>query len=278
MRSSRWLVLPLLVVTALGCGRARTTAGPVPDTGAAIRGALAGPHRAAENRVRDGARHPEETLIFFGLRPDMTVVELWPGNGWYTEVLAPVLRDRGKLVVATPDPNSANANRARYAKQFRDRIAASPDVFRGVTLATLDGNATDLGAPGSADLVLTFRNTHGWVNDDVDDDVYAAAFRVLKPGGVFGVVQHRARPGADPKKAAKTGYVPEAYVVSVAEAAGFRLDARSEINANPKDTTAHPDGVWSLPPVLRGGEKNRAKYVAIGESDRMTLRFVKPAS
>ncbi|MCW5891196.1 MAG: class I SAM-dependent methyltransferase [bacterium] len=275
------LALSLVLVAALGCGKTRpapTAAAPVDGTAAALQASLAGPQRSAENRARDGARHPYETLTFFGLRENMTVVELWPGNGWYTEVLAPVLRGKGKLVAATTDPNSPMPNRVRYAKEFRDRLAAQPEVFGEVVVTSIEGTGGDLGAPGSADLVLTFRNTHGWVNDGVDADVYAAAFAVLKPGGVFGVVQHRAKPGTDPKVTAKTGYLSEEFVIRTAEAAGFRLDARSEINANPKDTTDHPEGVWSLPPVLRGGDKDRAKYVAIGESDRMTLRFVKPAS
>jgi predicted methyltransferase len=274
-------VLPLVVAATLGCGKARPPAtATAPDgTAAALQASLAGPQRSPENRARDGARHPYETLTFFGLRENMTVVELWPGNGWYTEVLAPVLKGKGKLVAATPDPNSPNPNRARYAKESRDRLAAQPDVFGEVVVTSIDSTGgMNLGAPGSADMVLTFRNTHGWVTEGIDADVYRAAFEVLKPGGVFGVVQHRAKPGVDPKASAKTGYLPEQYVIETAEAAGFRLDARSEINANPKDTTVHPDGVWSLPPSLRGGEKTAAEYRAIGESDRMTLRFVKPAS
>lgn len=275
-------VLLLVLAAALGCGKARPTppaAASADGTAAALAAAIAGPQRSADNRARDAARHPVETLAFFGLRDDMTVVELWPGNGWYTEILAPVLKGKGTLVAATPDPNGPNANRARYAKDFRARLAAQPDVFGEVVVTSIDRTGgMSLGAPASADLVLTFRNTHGWVNDGIDDDVYRAAFEVLKPGGVFGVVQHRARPGTDARTTAKTGYVSEQHVIATAEAAGFRLDARSEINANPKDTTGHPDGVWSLPPVLRGGAQTAAEYRAIGESDRMTLRFVKPAS
>lgn len=275
-------LLPFVVAAGLGCGKTSPTpkaAAPADGTAAALQASLAGPQRSAENRARDGWRHPYETLTFFGLRENMTVVELWPGNGWYTEVLAPVLKGKGKLVAATTDPNSSNANRARYAKEFRARLASQPEVFGEVVVTSIDATGgMNLGAPGSADMVITFRNTHGWANDGIDDDVYKAAFDVLKPGGVFGVVQHRAKPGTDPKTSAKTGYVSEEYVIKTAEAAGFRLDARSEINANPRDTTVHPDGVWSLPPALRGGDKNRAEYLAIGESDRMTLRFVKPAS
>jgi predicted methyltransferase len=138
--------------------------------------------------------------------------------------------------------------------------------------------AIDLGPDGSADLVLTFRNTHGWVRDGVAESVFGAAFRVLKPGGILGVTQHRAREGADPVESAKTGYVPEAHVVALAEAAGFELEERSEINANAKDTKDYPEGVWTLPPTLRLGEQDRERYLAIGESDRMTLRFRKPTA
>jgi predicted methyltransferase len=262
----------VLLAACGGMSRSRPAAD---DARPAVRAAMAGAHRTPENRARDAARHPEETLAFFGLRDDMTVVELWPGGGWYTDILAPVLRERGKLVAATPDANGANEYRARGARAFRDRLAAQPAVFDRVALAMLDRGRIDLGPPGTADLVVTFRNTHNWINDGIEADVYAAAYRVLRPGGVLGVVQHRAPAGAEAKTSAKAGYVPEAHVIRLAEAAGFRLDGRSEVNANPRDTKDHPDGVWSLPPVLRGGEKDRARFVAIGESDRMTLRFVK---
>jgi predicted methyltransferase len=160
----------------------------------------------------------------------------------------------------------------------RERVASNPAVYGDVTFTVLDTTGIDLGPPGSADLVVTFRNTHNWINDRIDEQVYDAAYRVLKPGGVLGVVQHRADEDADVTESAKKGYVPEEYVVAVAELAGFVLEERSEVNANPRDTKDYADGVWALPPVLRGGEVDRARFLAIGESDRMTLRFVKPTS
>ncbi len=277
----RRLTAIALVAATVACGTTRKPTAPAPaaDGGTAIRAAVAGPQRTPANRVRDGARHPVETLTFFGLRPEMTVIELWPGTGWYTEILAEVVRGKGKLIVATPDPKSANAYRAKGATEFRTKLATETAVFAGVETATLEpGTPITLAEPNSADLVLTFRNTHGWVGEGVEQDVYAAAFRALKPGGVFGVVQHRGMVGPDVQASAKKGYVPEAHVIKVAEAVGFRLDARSEVNANPRDDHDHPDGVWSLPPTLRGGDKDRDEFIAIGESDRMTLRFVKPAA
>ena len=210
-----------------------------PDTAAALDAALTGEHRSAKNRARDEFRHPKATLEFFGLRSDMNVVELWAGGGWYTEILAPVLRDSGRLVVttygATEDPE---AYRSRSHRTLLEKIESRPAIF---------------------------------------DRVFAAAFAALRPGGVLGVVQHRAPEGVDPIKNADKGYLPESFVIGLAEAAGFRLDARSEINANPKDTRDHPDGVWTLPPSLRGDDADKSRFIAIGESDRMTLRFVKPA-
>lgn len=270
----------LLLALAAGCG---SSARPQPQTAAQSTGhvafgsldaALAGAQRSQANRARDVYRHPRETLTFFGVHPGQTVVELSPGAGWYTEILAPLLHDQGQLIDAIP---AADGPRARYAATFNTFLHARPDLYNNVHVATFDPPAhADLGQPGSADVVLTFRNLHGWVNDGVAEQVFAAAFRVLKPGGVFGVVEHRANAGADPRESARRGYVPEAYALELARQAGFTLDERSEINANPRDTKDYPDGVWSLPPTLRGGDRDRDRYLAIGESDRMTLRFRRP--
>jgi len=231
---------------------------------------LAGSHRSAENRARDAHRHPAETLAFFGVQPTHTVVELWPGRGWYTEVLAPLLRERGKLVAASPTGN--------YLQPYKDFLASRPDLYDRVQLVEVTPPQTlSLGPDGSADVVLTFRNLHGWVGNGYAAEVHAAIFRVLKPGGVYGVVDHRAVPGTTPEQTKKSGYVPEDVAIELATAAGFVLDARSEINANPKDTKNYPEGVWTLPPSLRLGDVDRDKYAAIGESDRFTLRFRKPA-
>src|SRR5690606_26429206 len=188
-------------------------------------------------------RHPAETLGFFGLTPEMTVIELSPGGGWYTEILAPVLRGNGKLVAAIP---SAEGPGARYATRFQEFLATAPELYDHVQTVVLEPPAhVTLGPDGSADLVLTFRNTHGWVRDGIDDEVYAAVFRVLKPGGIFGVVQHRAAEGADVAVTAEQGYVTEAHVIGRAQEAGFELVEKSEINANPNDTRDYPEGVWT---------------------------------
>lgn len=255
---------------------AAVPAGPVemPPAGD-LDAALAGAQRSAENRARDQYRHPRETLTFFGIEPTMRVIEISPGGGWYTEILAAYLRGQGTLVAAIP---SAEGRRARYRQTFVDLQAQRPEVFGHVELATFDTPDTiDLGPDGSADMVLTFRNTHGMINDEAVEQAFQAFFRVLRPGGVLGVVQHRANAEADPFDAARTGYVPEEFVVGVARRAGFVLEERSEVNANPNDTRDYPEGVWTLPPSLRLGDQDRARYEAIGESDRMTLRFRRPA-
>jgi len=295
----------LLVLSLYACGgKSADTATPEPaptspDPTARVAvkpedfaSVLAMPHRAADNTSRDPWRHPAETLAFFGVRPDSTVVELWPGGGWYTEILAPYLRDKGKLVVTVFDPNGPKEYYGTAQSQkLLDRFAAEKAVFGDVGTATVkqdvvlgkDGKVEkitihpfDLAPEGTVDVVLTFRNSHGWYRNDSLAIVYGAAFRALKPGGIFGVEQHRAAEGADPNKTAEGGYLPEATVIEAAKSVGFELVESSEINANPKDTKDHPDGVWSLPPSLRGGEKDKAKFEAIGESDRMTLKFRKP--
>lgn len=235
------------------------------STEAILRTAIAAPHRSAVNRARDTYRHPLETLVFYGLRPDMTVVELWAGGGWYTEILAPVLAGPGKLVVVRP------------TKAFKDKMAADTKIYGKAEIVRVDPpGSLDLGPDSSADLVLTSRNVHNWVEGGYADKVYASAFKVLKPGGTLGLEEHRAKPGTDPQKSAKTGYMPEDAVIKAVEAAGFKFVAKSEVNANPKDTKDYEKGVWTLPPTLADGDKNRDKYLAIGESDRMTLKFVKP--
>lgn len=249
------------------------------DAGATIDRVIAGEHRSAANRARDVHRHPRETLLFFGLRPDMTVVEIWPGAGWYTEILAPVLRERGRYYAAhfhvdDKSPRYMGTARANYGKL----LAGRPDLYDRVIVTAFNVPAQPLPAPaGSADLVLTFRNVHNWAAAKNDAAMFEAFFNALKPGGVLGVVEHRAKPGSTLEEQIKSGYMAEEYVIALAEKAGFRLAARSEINANPRDTRDHPRGVWTLPPTYRLGDQDREKYAAIGESDRMTLKFVKPA-
>ena len=231
--------------------------------------ALAAPTRTPANVARDKYRNPKQTLTYFGVKPTDTVVELWPGGGWYTEVLAPYLAGGGSLAVIPPAGN--------YDQRIRAKIAGNP-VYGAVQVATFNsGQPTSLAA-ASADVVLTFRNVHSWLDSDapIADQVFAEAFRVLKPGGTLGVVEHRLPEEAEDARQLTSGYVKVSTVRRLAEAAGFQFVEASEINANPKDTKDYAEGVWTLPPSLRLGEKDREKYLAIGESDRMTLKFVKP--
>ncbi len=260
--------------SSLGLGG---SSGTDAETAAAITAASIGSHRSTANIARNVYRHPVETLSFFGLRKDMTVIETLPGGLWYTEILAPVLRDEGRYIAASYDVTLPDQPeyRLRGHQYMLDRFRNEAEVFGVPTLVPLTAPASiDLGPPGSVDMVLTFRSIHGWIRDDAAEEVFAAFFEVLKPGGVLGVVQHRAGPQTD--TSSFNGYVAQDRVIELAEAAGFRLEATSEINANPKDIADYEGGVWTLPPTLRLGEKDREKYVAIGESDRMTLRFRKP--
>lgn len=250
---------------------------------AALDAAIAAPLRSDANKARDAARHPKATLSFIGVTPGSHVIEITPGGGaWYAEVVAPYVQKGGSYVAAVMDPAKARSDRAReYLTKdnatLRERLA-NPG-FGKTEVREFDGSAPVLGPAGSADVVLTFRNIHGWINSGIDQAMFKAFFEVLKPGGVLGLEQHRAKAGADAKETARGGYVPEAYVIELAKSAGFELAGQSEINANPKDTKDHPNGVWTLPPSLNVGEGgDKSKYEAIGESDRMTLRFVKPAA
>lgn len=241
---------------------------------------LAGNHRSDANRARDVYRHPKETLTFFGLKPGDRVVEITPGGGWYTEVLAPLMRNNGKLVTAIWDDTIEGQPRYRYegVNRFKSLLWSRPDAYDQVEIETFTPpSETSLGAPGSADAVVTFRNVHNWIGDKSAPAVFKAAYDVLKPGGVFGVTEHRAAAGKSPEESFESGYLSEDSVIKLATDAGFTLAEKSEINANPKDTKDYEKGVWTLPPSLQLGDKDRAKYLAIGESDRMTLKFVKPA-
>ena len=246
-------------------------------TAAAIERALAGAHRSAENRARDAFRHPVETLLFFGLKPDMTVVDVWPGaGGWYTEVLAPLLADKGKLYAAMLPPMPDNEYVTQSLRQFDDKLAARPDLYGKVTVTRLGRGDFNVAPPGSADMIVTFRNLHNWMNLGFAKDAVAQMYRALKPGGVLGVEEHRGPPDKPQDPRAANGYVNEQYAIDLITSAGFVLEGRSEINANPRDTKDYPQGVWTLPPDYRLGERDRAKYQEIGESDRFTLKFRKP--
>jgi predicted methyltransferase len=246
-------------------------------TAAAIERALAGDHRSAESRARDAFRHPVDTLLFFGLEPDMTVVEVWPGaEGWYTEVLAPVLAGRGRLFAALMPPQPDNEYVTASLRRYEDKLASRPDLYGTVTVTRLGADVFDVAPAGSADMVVTFRNLHNWMNLGFAKEAVAEMVRALKPGGVLGVVEHRGPPEKPQDPRAANGYVSEQYAIDLITSVGFVLEARSEINANPKDTKDYEQGVWALPPTYRAGKRDREKYEAIGESDRFTLRFRKP--
>ncbi len=275
------LLISSLIASFAGCallGSGGTT-GTDTDSRDAIISAAKGPHRSEANVARDAYRHPVETLSFFGLRKDMTVIEILPGALWYTEILAPVLADEGQYVAAWYDVELPDQPeyRTRGYQNMVDRFEQEADVFGPARIAKFSPpDSVDLGEPGSADMVLTFRSVHGWLREGSAEGAFAAFFDVLRPGGVLGVVQHRAGEKTDATKF--TGYVPQETVIALAEGAGFVLEASSEINANPDDTADYPGGVWTLPPTLREGDVDRDRYLAIGESDRMTLRFRKPTS
>jgi len=240
---------------------------------------LAGSHRDPRNAARDVYRHPKQGLLFFGIRPDMTVVEVWPSGGWWTEILAPLLKEQGKYYAAWYATQAAGA--PGYAKEqekkFDAKLAERPDLYGKVIKTHLLAPAfVELAPKGSADLVLTFRNVHNWAKAGNGEAMFKTFYDALKPGGILGVVDHRAKPGTALQRQIESGYLTEEYVIGLAEGAGFKLAEKSEVNANPKDTTDHPKGVWTLPPTLALGDQDRDKYLAIGESDRMTLKFVKP--
>lgn len=252
----------------------RAAAAPTP--GSALAAVLAGEHRTAEQRARDQYRRPAESLAFWGLRPGMTVMEIGPGEGWWTEILAPyAARTGGRYIMAVGTSPAAD--------QFVARYRANPNLYGDVGRAAFGAQSGPLAPAGGVDMILVARAFHNWARQNGYTDKAMADFAAaLKPGGILAVEQHRAPEGADPK--AGTGYVPESYVIQAAQRAGLVLDARSELNANPRDTRDHPFGVWTLPPIRRneqGGRTltaaERSSFDAIGESDRMTLRFRKPA-
>jgi len=295
-RSRRVLVAALLAlglaVPAMATAQAATAASVEPDqptnalvpptsasdfTASQLDDVLAGNWRPAANSARDVYRHPKATLQFFGVRPDQTIVEITPGGGWYSEILAPLLNDNGHYIAAVAAPKNGDEAR-RDDSALQRKFAADPVHYGHAQIVEFDPRAPVFGAPGSADMVLTFRNVHNWVMADTAPAMFKAFFAVLRPGGVLGVVDHRAADDTTLAATKESGYLPTGYVVRLATDAGFVLDGSSEVNANPKDTRDHPKGVWTLPPTLALGDKDRAKFQAIGESDRMTLRFAKPAA
>jgi predicted methyltransferase len=282
--------LMLLGSVALSACRPKAAGGPAAKPAAGpmtIAAAVAGRWRSPADRARDRWRHPEASLTFWGLKPGQTVVEFWPGAGWYTDILAPFLAATGgKLYGANLQADGpADAAARQVVEAYRRKLAANPRLYGQVAVTAFGRTSGAVAPAGAADLVLFLRNLHNWMAAGLAEKAFQDAFAALKPGGVLGVEEHRADAGGVPDLLAENGYVQQAYVVQLAQEAGFRLDQASEINGNPKDTKDHPFGVWTLPPVRRSsplGEPedpgfDHARYDAIGESDRMTLRFIKPA-
>lgn len=291
------VAIPLMCVALAACGQSQApapAAAPPPKVAdqpanppppmsaqqmfdARIDAVLAGNWREAANKARDQYRHPKQTLEFFGLKPGMSLIEITPGGGWYAEVLAPLMKGDGSYTAAITIPKKPEGEAAQDKSALEKMFAGDSAQYGDAKVVQFDPKAPNLGAPNSADMVVTFRNVHNWVMGDYAPGMFKAFFDVLKPGGVLGVADHRATPGADFAKIKDSGYLPEDYVIKLATDAGFKLEGKSEINANPKDDHDHPKGVWTLPPTLALKDVDREKYLAIGESDRMTLRFVKPA-
>lgn len=272
------LLLPLMPADA-GAAQPELDA----TTSSALDDAMSGEHRSAENKARDKYRHPKETLAFFGFRSDMTVVEIWPGGGWYTEILAPALKENGKLYAVQYSVNPQYSYQRRYFGAFLTKAGESPDVFRDVIVTAMDfPYQLNIAPSGAADLVVTFRNAHNWVSSGYHKAsaqlAFQAMFDVLKPGGVLGIVDHRWPDAENEDPHAEDGYISEERLIAFAEEAGFEFAGRSDVNRNAKDTHDHPEGVWTLPPSFALDEQDREKYLAIGESDRLTIKFVKSAA
>lgn len=279
-RASKFIFFTLISVTLIISLSVNASSFSEQEISLRIDSVLSSDTRRDGNIPRDVYRNPKETLLFFGMKPEMTVVEIWPGGGWYTEIIAPFLKGHGTYYGAHFDPLSENRRYIDALERFQSRFENHPEKFGHVVVSAFNPPEELLIAPeGSADMVLTFRNLHNWMRKGEDNmkAVSQAFFKALKPGGILGVVEHRVRPVDGEKTPDRhEGYVSQDYAIRLFETAGFVFEESSEINANPKDSTRHPKGVWTLPPSLRLGEQDREKYLAIGESDRMTLRFRKP--
>ncbi len=262
----------LLAVTLFALGSATSFAATKADP--KLVSAVASPSRSPAAVARDAARHPVEELTFFGLAPSMTVVEIWPGGGYWTDILGPYLAKSGRYYVALNAPGDAEEDAG--VKRFRARVAAEKDRLGTLHETMLGAGHFDIAPPGSADLVLTFRNLHNWMEGGYVDEALSAAFKALKPGGILGIEDHRGRNDQPQDPRAKNGYVRQDYTIDLAKKAGFEFVASSEVNANPRDTKDWVDGVWTLPPTLSQNDKDRARYVAVGEADNYVLKFRKP--
>ena len=248
------------------------------DISTNVQKAMDGEHRSDKNKRRNVYRHPLETLKFFELDADMSVVEIWPGGGWYTEILAPVLKDQGEFYAAGFSKVAKRTPKWRkdFQLRFEAKLTDDPQNYSAVKVTDLAiPERPEIAPANSVDRVFTFRNVHNWMKGEYAEGVFDSMYAALKPGGILGIVEHRAKPGTSLEDMIVSGYVTEAKMIELAEVAGFRLLGKSEVNANVKDTKDYPKGVWSLPPTLRLKEVDRDKYLAIGESDRMTLKFIK---
>ncbi|MEP6485411.1 MAG: methyltransferase [Rudaea sp.] len=285
MKSSTVFICGFCSVLSFGVAIAATAPTAKPSahamtnaTDAKLKDAIAGAWRAPNNVARDKYRHPKETLEFFGVKPGMNLIEITPGGGWYSEILAPFFKGNGTYTAAVVKPKKKEGEDAQDMDALHKKFAGDAAEYSEAKFVEYEGKAPNFGADGSADMVVTFRNVHNWVIADTAPQMFKAFYSVLKPGGVLGITDHRAAKGADLAKIKKSGYLPEDFVIKLATDAGFKLAGKSEVNANPKDTKDYAEGVWTLPPTLELKDKDREKYVAIGESDRMTLKFVKPGS
>jgi predicted methyltransferase len=238
---------------------------------------LTGEQRSADHKARDLYRHPEQTLAFFDVQDTMTVVEVWPGEGWYTELLAPYLKDKGKLYAAHYFSKTDEPYFKKSLDKFVKKIHEHPELYGNVEITALEPpKILQIAPDNSADRVLSFRNTHNWMSIDQAAAVYVAMYKALKPGGILGVVEHRYNLFKPQNKITAAGYVSEDDVIALARNAGFEFLEKSEINANHKDKKNYPKGVWTLPPTGALNDPDHALYEAIGESDRMTIKFIKP--
>ena len=250
----------------------------IPYNSESIQQVMMADHRSEKNIARNQYRHPEQTLEFFGLTPNMTVVEVWPGGGWYSEILAPALKEQGHYYAAgfSLVAERTPVWRKMYQVKFNEKLKQFPNIYDKTIITDLSiPERPEIAPEGSADLVLTFRNVHNWMKGEYAQEVFDSMYKALKPGGILGVVEHRAKPGTRLQAMIDSGYVTESHVIKLAEKSGFKLENKSEINANAADSTLHPKGVWTLPPTLRLEGKDKDKYLEIGESDRMTLKFIK---
>jgi predicted methyltransferase len=250
-------------------------ASPVLAKDAALAKAIAGSHRTPALVERDSARKPQPELEFFGIKPTMSVIEIVPGGGYWTEILAPYLKDKG-MYYSTVTPRAMGERAVKAADAWQAKLDANKEVYGSVKVVEFGKGTTEIVPEGTVDMVLTFRNVHNWMMGSIENEAFAAFYKALKPGGILGVEEHRGRTDQPQDPKAQSGYVREDFTIALAEKAGFKLVGKSELLANPKDTKDYAGGVWTLPPTLRNGETDKAKYLAIGEADNFVLKFEKP--